>query len=196
MDAAGFEELWGARRVESLAVYLDPGTPVDETRRQVLAAGGDLVLSATPNQSLRARILEVFDQTFQITYALQAIAILVAVLGVAGTLTALILQRGREIAVLRAIGALGSQVRRMVLVESALIGLAGAALGSVCGLALAMILIHVINRQYFGWTIRTHIEPAVFLQAFALMMVSAMLAGLGPARLAATRVAAEAMRMD
>jgi putative ABC transport system permease protein len=138
----------------------------------------------------------VFDQTFQITFALQAIAILVAVLGVASTLTALILQRGREIAVLRAVGALRSQVHRMVLVESAAIGVSGALLGCLCGLALAMILIHVINRQYFGWTIRTHLEARVFLGALALMVVSATLAGIAPARLAATRVAAEAMRMD
>lgn len=197
MDAPRFEQLWRARRIESVAVYLAPGASVDQTRLAVLeAAGPELVLSATPNQSLRRRVLEVFDQTFQITYALQAIAILVAVLGVAGTLTALILQRGREIAVLRAVGALGAQVRKMVLVESALIGLAGALLGSICGLGLAMILIHVINRQYFGWTIRTHLDPLVFVQALALMVASAMLAGLGPARLAATRVAAEAMRMD
>ena len=197
MDAPRFEELWGARRVESLAVYLAPGVAAEQARLRVIEAGGPgLVLSATPNQSLRRRVLEVFDQTFQITYALQAIAILVAVLGVAGALTALILQRGREIAVLRAVGALGSQVRKMVLVESGLIGLAGALLGSICGLGLAMILIHVINRQYFGWTIRTHLEPWVFVQALALMVGSALVAGLGPARLAATRVAAEAMRMD
>jgi putative ABC transport system permease protein len=131
-----------------------------------------------------------------VTYALQSIAILVAVLGVAGTLTALILQRGREIAVLRAIGASRGQVQGIVLVESGLIGLFGAVLGCVCGLALAMILIHVINRQYFGWTIRVSLEPGMFLQTLPVMIVSAMLAGIGPARRAATRVAAEAMRMD
>jgi len=161
-----------------------------------LKTAGPLTMSATPNQELRARVLEVFDQTFQVTYALQSIAILVAVLGVAGTLTALILQRGREIAVLRAIGASRGQVRSIVLVESGLIGLIGAVLGCGCGLALAMILIHVINREYFGWTIRLHLDPVVFLQTIPLMVVSALLAGLGPARSAATRVAAEAMRMD
>jgi len=196
MDRALFESLWRVRRTESLAIYAAPGTDIAELRRQVLAAGPDLVLSATPNQELRARVLEVFDQTFQVTYALQSIAILVAVLGVAGTLTALILQRGREIAVLRAIGASRGQVRSIVLVESGLIGLIGAVLGCGCGLALAMILIHVINREYFGWTIRLHLDPVVFLQTIPLMVVSALLAGLGPARSAATRVAAEAMRMD
>ena len=197
MDRALFESLWRVRRTESLAIFARPGVDVVALRRQVLAvAGPSLVLSATPNQELRARVLEVFDQTFQVTYALQSIAILVAVLGVAGTLTALILQRGREIAVLRAIGASRGQVQGIVLVESGLIGLFGAVLGCVCGLALAMILIHVINRQYFGWTIRVNLEPGMFLQTLPVMIVSALLAGIGPARRAATRVAAEAMRMD
>jgi len=59
-----------------------------------------------------------------------------------------------------------------------------------------MLLIHVINRQYFGWTIQTHIGPAVFVQAILLITVSAAIAGIAPARLAAGRVAADAMRMD
>ena len=124
MDAALFERLWRAHRIESLAVYAAPGVRVDDLRAAVLAAArdDDLVLNATPNRELRARALQVFDQTFQITFALQAIAILVAVLGVASTLTALILQRGREIAVLRAVGAQRGQVQRMVLVESVAIG--------------------------------------------------------------------------
>jgi putative ABC transport system permease protein len=197
MDRALFERLWRTHRVESLAVYAAAGVDVTRLRARVLAAAGPgLVLSATPNQELRARVLQVFDQTFQVTYALQAIAILVAILGVAGTLTALILQRGREIAVLRAVGATRGQVRGIVLVESGLIGLFGALLGCVAGLALAMILIHVINRQYFGWTIRVHLDPGVFLQAIPVLVASALAAGIGPARRAATRVAAEAMRMD
>src|SRR5262249_42111432 len=140
MDAALFERWWRARRIESLAVYAAPSVQIDELRAAVLAAArdDDLVLNATPNRELRARALQVFDQTFQITFALQAIAILVAVLGVAGTLTALILQRGREIAVLRAVGAQRGQVHRMVLVESVAIGVSGALLGCVCGLSLAM----------------------------------------------------------
>ena len=197
MDRALFERLWRTRRIESLAIYARPGVDGAALRGRVLEiAGPDLVLSATPSQELRARVLEVFDQTFQVTYALQSIAILVAILGVAGTLTALILQRGREIAVLRAVGASRAQVQGMVLIESGLMGLGGALLGCVCGLALAMILIHVINRQYFGWTIRVRLEPGVFLQAIPVLVASALLAGIGPARRAATRVAAEAMRMD
>jgi putative ABC transport system permease protein len=192
-----YARLWRDDRTENLAIYTTPGADVDEVRSALLqAAGDDLVLFVTPNQSLRSRVMQVFDQTFQITYALQAIAILVAVLGVITSLTGLILQRGREIGVLRAVGALRGQVRKMVLVESGLIGFIGALLGCVCGVALSVLLTYVINKQFFGWSIRMTIDPWLFLQAAVMMVGAAVVAGLAPARLAAGRAAAEAMRVD
>jgi putative ABC transport system permease protein len=132
-------------------------------------------LVITPNQSLREHVMEVFDQTFRITHALQAITIAVAVLGIVNTLTALTLQRGREIGVLRAIGAVREQVRKIVMVEA---------------------VIYVINRQFFGWTIRMRLEPLIFAQTFAIIVVTSLAAGILPARHAASRVAAEAMRLE
>ncbi len=197
MDHRQFARLWNDDRVESLALYAVPGTDLDSVRRAfVTLAGPGRVFSITTNQALRRRVLTVFDQTFRITFALQLIAIVVSVLGVATTLTALVLQRGREIGVLRATGALSRQVRKMVLIESGLLGLIGALLGCLAGLALALLLVHVINKQFFGWSIRLTVDPWVFVRAVALMVVAAVVAGLGPARLASDRVAAEAMRVD
>jgi putative ABC transport system permease protein len=197
MDYSLYWRLWKDRRTESLALYVKPGADVDQVRSELIRRiDGRIVLHATPNQALRSRALKIFDQTFQITYALQGIAILVAVLGVISTLTALILQRGREIGVLRAVGALRRQVQKMVLVESALIGLIGGLLGCVCGVLLALLLTYVINKQFFGWSVRLTIDPWLFVQAVGLMLLTAMAAGLGPARMAAGRVAAEAMRVE
>jgi len=197
IDYHVYQRLWNDDRTENMAIYTEPGASVDQVRSALIQAAGDeLILFVTPNQSLRSRVMQVFDQTFQITYALQAIAILVAVLGVVTTLTGLILQRGREIGVLRAVGALRGQVRKMVLVESGLIGLIGALMGCVCGVALSVLLTYVINKQFFGWSIQMTIDPWLFVQATVLMVGTALAAGLIPARLAATRVAAEAMRVD
>lgn len=197
MDRRLYREVWQDDRTESFALYLRPGADPGRVRSEVIGlAAGRVLLHAMPNQELRSRVLTVFDQTFQITWALQAIAVLVSVLGVIGALTALILQRGREIAVLRAGGALRRQIHIMVLAESALLGLIGGVLGSAVGLALAMLLIHVINRQFFGWTLETVIEPGVFLQAIGLMTGTALLAGLAPARFAARRPPTLAMRTE
>jgi putative ABC transport system permease protein len=166
-------------------------------RRALLAlAGPGRLLYVTPNEALRRRVLTVFDQTFQITWALQAVAVAVAVLGVISTLTTLVLQRGRELAVLRAAGARRAQVRTMVLAEGAVLGGAGSLLGCAAGLALALLLVHVINRQYFGWTIRFVLDPWVLVRAVALMTATATLAGLAPAQLAARRVPADAVRVE
>jgi len=197
MDVRHFGTLWKSSRTESMALYLTPGTAHEDVRKRFLTmVDNRLLMHITPNQDIRRRALIVFDQTFRITYALQAIAIVVAVLGVITTLTALILQRGREIGVLRAVGALKSQIRKMVLVESSLLGLIGAVMGCACGVALSILLIYVINKQFFGWSIRLFIDPWIFGQALALMVLTALLAGLAPARLAAGRGAADAMRMD
>ena len=197
MDRRLFAKLWQDPRTESLALYCAKGADLDSVRRAFVAlAGPQRLFSITLNQSLRARVLAVFDQTFRITFALQLIAVVVAVLGVVTTLTALILQRGREIGVLRATGALTGQVRKMVLIESGLLGLIGSMLGCAAGLMLALLLVHVINKQFFGWSIRMTLEPWVFVRAIVMMVGASVVAGLGPARSAAKRVAAEAMRVD
>ncbi|MBI3912461.1 MAG: FtsX-like permease family protein [Armatimonadetes bacterium] len=197
MDRALYARLWHDSRTESLAIYLPPGADVEATRRALLRRlGGRYALNVMANQDLRQRVMRVFDQTFQITYALQAITVLVAVLGVIASLTALILQRGREIGVLRAVGALRRQVRRIVLVEAGLIGLVGSVLGCVCGIILSTLLVFIINKQFFGWSIQMRVEPGVLAQAVLLVTAAAVAAGLVPARLAASRLPAEAMRVE
>ena len=197
MDYHHFETIWQSSRTESMALYLEPEAQNDDVRQRFLSMiDNHLMMHVTPNRELRERALMVFDQTFRITYALQAIAIVVAVLGVITTLTALILQRGREIGIMRAVGALKRQIRKMVLVESGLLGLIGTVMGCACGVALSILLIYVINKQFFGWSIRLFIDPWIFVQVLALMVITALLAGLAPARNAAGRSAADAMRME
>ncbi len=197
MDRALYARLWGDDRTESLAIYTDPGADVNAVRGAFVAlAGPGVMLSVTPNQALRNRVLSVFDQTFQITWVLQTIAVFVSVLGVISTLTTLVLQRRREFAVLRAAGARKRQVRTLVLVESAVLGTSGALLGCLAGLVLAWLLVHVINREFFGWSIRMTVDPMIFVQAVALMALTATLAGLVPARLATGRATAAALRVE
>ena len=102
LDRATFARLWGDDRTESLAIYLAPGASADSVRTAFLAlAGPGLLLHVTPNQALRRRVLDVFDETFRITWVLQTIAVVVSVLGVISTLTTLVLQRRREFAMLQ-----------------------------------------------------------------------------------------------
>jgi putative ABC transport system permease protein len=197
MDHTLYESLWHDTRTESLALYLAPGADPDRVRGRVLAlAEPGTWLNVTPHRILRQRVLRIFDQTFRITWALQAIAVLVAVLGVFATLTALVVERARDLGVLRAVGALRSQVRTIVLVESGLLGGIGALLGCGLGVVLALLLVHVINRQFFGWTIQFAFAPGVLVQAVALMVIASLVAALAPARRATLRSPGEAMRNE
>jgi putative ABC transport system permease protein len=140
------------------------------------------------NQTLRNEILRVFDSTFAITYSLEVIAIIVAMLGVAGTLLTLVLERRRDLSLLRLSGADRSQVQRMVIIEAALIGAVSQGIGLAVGFGLSLVLIYVINVQSFGWTIQFHLPVAFLIQASIAVIIATSIAGIYPARRAAQLV--------
>jgi putative ABC transport system permease protein len=161
-------------------------------RAQILAGLGDRYRAFIyTNGALRREVLRIFDSTFAITYALEVIAIFVAIMGVVSTLLTLILERRREIAVLRLIGADRRQVRRMVVIEAALLGGVSQGVGLGVGLLLSLVLIYVINVQSFGWTIQFHVPVGFLAQSSALILVATAVAGLYPAHRAARLPAAE-----
>ena len=89
------------------------------------------------NRALRTRVLEIFDQTFAITYGLEAIALVVAVLGVLNSLLASVLERTREIGILRSVGFTRGGIVRSILWEAGLMGALANLLGALAGLPAA-----------------------------------------------------------
>lgn len=168
----------------NLAVYLDPGANLQQTRTAIEKAIGKSDVLVFSNGEIRRQGIRVFDQTFAITYALEAISVLVAVGGIAGSLASIVIDRRREFGVLRFLGATGKQIRRLILVEAGLIGLLASAIGFTLGVVLSLVLIFVINKQSFGWTIQFHWPITVLLPSVATVYVATVLAGLYPARLA------------
>ncbi|KAA6464666.1 FtsX-like permease family protein [Acidobacteria bacterium AB60] len=168
----------------NLAVFLKPGADLESTRAAVqkAVAGSDLLILS--NAVLRREGIRVFDQTFAITYALEAISILVAIGGIAGALLSIVMDRRREFGILRFLGGTGSQIRKLTLVEAGLIGLLANATGLALGFVLSLVLIYVINKQSFGWTIQFHWPVTVLLSSLSLVYVATVLAGIAPARIA------------
>ena len=186
MDAATFERHFGSDRPSGLTVYLAPGADPEAVRDELDAAlGPERRLFITTNAALRTAVLRIFDATFAITYALEVIAIGVSLFGMAATLLTLVLERRREIAMLRLVGADRRQLRRLIVIEAGVLGAVTQAVGLVVGLALSLILIYVINVQSFGWTIQFHLPVGFLAQATVAIIAAAALAGLYPARLAA-----------
>jgi putative ABC transport system permease protein len=168
----------------NLAIYVAPNSTSDTVRKEIIDAAASYRVLLFSNRDLRAQAIRIFDRTFAITYALEAVAIIVAVMGIAGALLALVIDRRREIGLLRFLGAATSQVRKQILVEAGLLGLLANFAGLAQGFALSLILIFVINKQSFGWTIRFHWPVAVLLGAISVVYVATVLAGLYPAQVA------------
>jgi putative ABC transport system permease protein len=199
MDRTLYRSLWHDDLVTVFPIYLQPHSDLSVVRKRISSAllpDGDhtippLVIS---NGELRKEILEIFDRTFLMTYVLEAIAVIIAMLGIINTLVTSVLERGREFGILRAIGGSAAQIRHLVLWEAAYLGLIGIALGLLGGAALSVLLVEVINKQSFGWTIQMIVPIGALLQAVCLAAAATLVAGYFPARWAARRPIADALR--
>jgi putative ABC transport system permease protein len=185
MDRALYIRAFDDRAINTVVLFLKPGTDRDQARRYLERTFGPKYHAFTvSNSEIKTEVMKIFDQTFMITYALLFVAIIVAVLGIVNTLAALILERTRELALLRVTGMTPADIRRMLLIESSILGIASTASGVVMGYALSWILINVINKQSFGWTIEFHAPVRLIVTSLIVTLVSSALAGLVPARLA------------
>jgi putative ABC transport system permease protein len=190
-----YRSFWDDPAITAIALKLapdvDPDGVVQELGDRLAGVQGVLV---RPNRALRAEALNVFDRAFAITGALQLLAAVVAFIGVLSALLSLQLERGRELGLLRAVGLTAGQLRSLVLLETGLMGAVAGLLALPTGFTLALILIYIINRRSFGWTLQLQASPGVFLQALALAVIAALLAGVYPALRMSRMLAAEALR--
>jgi putative ABC transport system permease protein len=197
MSAKNFVNFWRDDRVNSVAVYVKK----DRTAEEVGAAfraefSRDGQFAIYSNQSLRRRIFEIFDQTFAVTYVLLAIAVFVAITGIFLSLTILITERQRELAILRAIGASAAQIRKLLLSETAMLGLLAAAVGMVSGICLSVVLTGVINRAFFGWTIHLAFPWRSLSLTAVWILAAAVIAGIVPAWRASRMILADNLRNE
>lgn len=196
MDLGTYRRLYRDPSINSIAVYATPGTDLVSLRDRIVRSVLPLRIDSETTRELRTLVIAVFDRTFAITYALYVISITIAILGVVSTLFALVLERRREIGLLRYLGLRTRDVRRMVYFEAAFIGILGGVSGVVVGVLLALLLIFVINRQAFGWLIELHMPYDFLLEAVVLVVIAALVAGIYPARVAARIRTSEAVRAE
>jgi putative ABC transport system permease protein len=197
MEKRLFQSLWNDEALHSAGIYLKEGVSLEAFKGVIRERfSKPYRLFVVSHRELRNEILNIFDQTFAITYSLEFIAILVAILGIINSLNALIIERQRDIGILRAVGGFRKQIERTILIEAGMIGFFSHLLGLLCGFLLSLLLIHVINKQSFGWTIQFSIPFWSLMGFFALVMVASVLAGFIPARRAAKMNAVESLRME
>jgi putative ABC transport system permease protein len=195
LSAETFSRFWHDDRIHSVAVYLKPGHRAEEVTKELWSRFGPARhFTIFSNQLLRRRVFDIFDQTFAVTYVLLAISLFVAITGIFLSLTILITERRRELAILRAIGASAGQIRKMLLSETAMLGALAAMVGIVSGVCLAIVLTGVINRAFFGWTIHLEFPWAKLAWTPIWILAAAVIAGIIPAWRASRMALADNLR--
>lgn len=173
---------WNDAAITSFALYLKQGIEadsfVDQLNENQLV---ESTLRVRSNKTLREKSLQVFDRTFIITDVLRLLAIGIAIIGILSALMAIQLERAKEFAVLRAVGLGRGQLWALVTTESGLMGLIAGIIACPLGLIMAWVLILIINRRSFGWTMQFYFDPEPWITALLLSTAAALLAGLYPA---------------
>jgi len=195
MSRAVYDLHWEDAGVTSLGLFLEP----DADERTVATAlrealGTERPLVVRSNSELRELSLEVFDRTFAVTRVLRLLAFGVAFIAILSALMALQLERRREFGVLRANGMTPRQGWGLITAQTGIMGAVAGVLAIPVGLMLAVVMILVVNRRSFGWTLEMQVGVDLVLQAVALALVGALLAGLYPSWRLGRTSPAEALR--
>ncbi len=192
-----YRQYWNDDSIYSLGLYLKPETDPEQLIEQIRTLVGDSQqLRIRSNRTLHRTSLETFDRTFIITNVLRLLAICIAFAGILSALLSLQLEKARELAILRATGFTPRQVWGVTLGQTGFMGLISGLLAIPLGLILALVLVFVINRRAFGWSMDLVIPGSIFLEALLLALVSALLAGLYPAWRLSSSSPARALREE
>ncbi len=192
-----YQKYWEDNRITGIALSSDPGIAVEtliDRINQQLAKKYHFVI--TSNANIRKNAVDVFDRTFTITVALKILAALVAFIGVFNSIMSMMLERTREMGVLRANGMTISQLWRMLLTEAGIIGGISGLMALPLGTVLAWILVFVINRRSFGWTLEFVVGPHHYLQAIGIAIIASLLAVIYPSYVIGKKQIAEALRTE
>lgn len=181
INLADYRRLTGDRLANDAAIRLAPGVASDQVATALKAMSTPGTLAVAYPGEIRAISLRVFDRTFAVTYLLEAVAVVIGLAGVAASFAALAVARRHEFGVLRHLGLTRRQIGWMLAQEGALAAGVGVLGGLIAGAAVSRVLIEVVNRQSFHWSMDVHVpwgSLAIFAGVLiALAALAAVLAG-------------------
>lgn len=195
MDEALYLQHWPEPEVNTLALFAKDGNR-EALRRELTPLAESFALTLTPAGAILQESMAVFDRTFRVTEVLRGLSLTVAFIGILSALMALQLERGKEYAVLRALGLTRRQIATLIGGESLLMGLLAAMVAVPTGLLMAWVLIESVQRRAFGWTLPFEIQGPLLLQTLLVGLTAAGLAAIYPAWRSAHRDPAPQLRED
>jgi putative ABC transport system permease protein len=197
MDRKLFDRYWDDQLADMYNVYVREGADPHAVRAAIDRAIAEKYnVFVLTNADLKAKIRRMIDDSFTMVRLQELIAILVALLGLLNTLLIAVLERTREIGVLRAVGARRRQVALSIVVEAMLMGVAGAVLGVLLGGALSWVNVDVISIMHTGWRVDYAFAWTAAAQLFGMSLLTAAVAAYLPARRAARLNITEALEYE
>ena len=176
-NAQYHQTYWGGVRFFFKDRSQDLDLAVAKLRNEIIDRMGDKV-DMYSGKGLRGVVLRIFDETFAVTTVLLLIALVIAALGIATTLTVMVLERSQQLNTLFAVGASFRQIRTMIFWEAGFMVVIGELAGVVCGFILSYLLVYVINRQSFGWTFLYGVDWGSLGLSIPLIIITALAAAL------------------
>jgi putative ABC transport system permease protein len=185
----------GDRNANEGSLWLDAGTTAAATEAALHAALGGTpeILTST---ALREKSLKIFDRAFAITYSLEVIAVLIGLMGVSFAASSTALARRAEFGMLRHLGMLRRQVIGMLASEGVLMSVFGVAYGLALGMGLSLVLVFVVNRQSFNWSIDLAVPVWQLMLLSAILIAAAAVTAVWSGRAAMSQEAVRAVRED
>ena len=197
IERARYTALTGDRTATSAALWLAPGAGIESISEAIVRdiPGGSRLDVAAPGE-IRALSLRAFDRTFAVTFALELAAVVIGLLGLSSSFGALVLARRREFGLLRHLGMTRRQIATMLAVEGALVSGIGLVVGFCLGGLISLILIHVVNRQSFHWSMELFVPWAALTSAALLVLALSTLTAVAMGRQAMGQRAILAVKED
>jgi putative ABC transport system permease protein len=193
-----FVRYTGDTRATTSALWLQPGADADAVAARIQEAlqsrGGEYQV-AVPRE-IRRLSLRVFDRTFAVTYLLEAVAVLIGLFGISASTSSQVLARRGEFGMLRHLGVTRREIGRMLAVEGAALGAVGVLTGLVMGGIVSLILIYVVNRQSFHWTMDVHVPWALLAVLSGVLVAAAALTSVASGRQAMGADVVRAVKED
>ncbi|HET8934868.1 MAG TPA: FtsX-like permease family protein [Polyangiales bacterium] len=185
------------QRVDTFEVMLRDARDAPTVRRKIFASmSREHDLNVLTSGEFRAALMHTTDGIFGLVRALELVALIVAVLGVVNAQFANVLDRKRELAVLRALGMLRKQLTKLIVIEAALVGAVGTLAGILLGFMFAYLLLAHINLVQTGWHFPFRVSVRAILEVLVLTVPAAALAGLYPAFTAARAPVTEGLESE
>ncbi|MGB8433426.1 MAG: ABC transporter permease, partial [Burkholderiales bacterium] len=189
--------LTGDRKANDGGLFLAAGVARESVARLIAerVPGGERLEIALPAE-IRSRSLRAFDRTFAVTYALEAVALVIGLMGLSASFGSLVLTRRREFGMLRHLGVTRRQIGVMLATEGAVVSALGLAVGAALGWFISLVLIHVVNRQSFHWGMDLHVPWLPLVIFTAVMLVLASVTAVASGRQAMSGAVVSAVKED